>query len=279
MKDQQKLPPLSAVLWILISTLLVSGTAFMGWLYYLHVRHLRTQDEKYHIAAIIQKSSQKETLKTSYLAQLLDLSVDRPISLYTFNLEEGEKKLKKSPVIKKAKIKKISPDTLFIDYQTYIAIGYLEGQSNIAIDKEGYLFPFREFFSAKPLPYFYFSQACDELKWGNSLKNNKEFQLALAVLKKLKKVISANYLIKAIDLSLAFSHNYGKRQIIVTLLEKKRKTEQKHLVYLRLNSDNYLQNLDNYVTLQLHEAKQKKQSYLIDFRIDQLASVYYSQES
>jgi len=275
LSKQNKIPALYVFLWILLSTLLVSGTALMGWLYYLHVRNLRLNDEQYNIVAIIQKNAQKEALKTVYLAQLLDLSLDQPISIYMFDEEEGEKKLIASPLIKKVKITKIRPGTLYIDYQVRTPMAYLGEYSNTAIDQEGYLFPFQPFFTPKVLPAIYFSRFKSDVKWGESLKTKEEFQLAINVLKKLQSSINDSFYIKQLDVSQAFSENYGQRQIVVALGKNESRNKTEEMTYLRLNPDNYQQNLDNFITLQLYATRHQMKCRVIDFRLSQLAFIQY----
>ena len=107
---QNKIPLSRAILLILVTILLVSGVAFMGWLYFLQVRERRLNDEQYQIVAIIQSTPQGDVLKTAYLAELLDLSMDHPINLYQFDVKKGIKTLLANPLIKSASIKKILPE-------------------------------------------------------------------------------------------------------------------------------------------------------------------------
>ncbi len=273
MTENIKKSTFHAPVWILLSILLISGTALMGWLYYLHLRNLRIHDPEYDIVAIVQKNAQSEALKTMYLAQLLDLSFDRPVNIYQFDEDEGEKKLNASPVIKKAHIKKIRPGILYIDYQVRTPMAYLGNYSNTAIDQEGNIFPFRPFFTPKTLPSFYLKNLNEKNAWGTSLKYNKEFQLALKVLKKAEVLTRQNIIITQIDVSQAYLESYGQRQIVMTLTQQIGKNEEKMITYLRLNTDNYAQNIDNYITLCLQKNQSKTYEKIIDFRIPHLAFI------
>lgn len=269
---EEKMPLGHALLWILFSTLLISGSAFMGWLYFLHLKERRLNDDQYKIVAIIQKSSQKETLKVVYLAELLGLSIDQPINLYQFDVEEGERKLLASPLIKSATIKKIRPGTLFIDYQIRTPTAYLANYSNTAIDEEGVLFPFRPFFTPKKLPYFYFDLNA-EMRWGESLAGRRDLNLAFNVMKATRSLRLYQLDTSLIDVSQALLDNFGKRQIVV-VLEENDGREEKTFTYLRLNPEHYNQNLENYRTYrQLGEAKVARGKKVIDLRIPQLAFI------
>ena len=250
----------------------------MGWLYYLQARERRLHDDQYRIVAIIQKNPQKEELKTMYLAELLDLSIDRPVNLYGFNGAEGEQKLLASSLIKNAVIKKISPGTLFIDYQMRAPAAYLGNYRNTALDEEGFLFPFRPFFTPKMLPSIYLGlDEGEETHWGMNLGSRNDFKLAFNVLKRLEPLRRQNLVINRIDVSQAFADSFGKRQIVVVLEEKEGlagSNQENGLIYLRLDPDQYAQNLKNYETLRGTEERSKNDKMrIIDLRVPHLAFI------
>jgi hypothetical protein len=266
MNNPSKQIPLSrALLLILLSTLMVSGTALMATLYYLHVKEMRLHDSQYRIVALVQECDQKEPLKTGYLAQLLDLSVDQPTNLYKFNIKEGERKLMSCPLIKKAVIQKISPGTLFVQYQVRIPVAYLGDYTNTAIDSEGYLFPFQPFFTPKKVPVIYLGI---ESQWGDSIDQQDKFVLVLDLLKNLEPVVNESMYVKQIDVSDAFSESYGNRQIVVILTS----LIQGNSYILRLNAEQYKEGLENFRLLK-NNLKEQHPLTMIDFRISHLAFI------
>ncbi len=218
-----KIPVSRALVRILVSTLLISGTAFMGWLYYLHIKNYRLSAEQYHIVAIIQSTPQTETLKTVYLAELLNLSLDKPVNLFRFSIKEAERQLLSSPLIQIATIKKILPGTLYIDYEMRVPVAYLGDYANTALDEEGSLFPYHPFFTPKRLPTLYFGLDQEQITWGSSLQGQTSFELAFAILQYLrqpgKEGFQERYYIKQLDLSQSQADSYGQRQIVVILEE------------------------------------------------------------
>lgn len=267
-----KIPFSHAVLWIFFSTLLVSGSAFMGWQYYLHLRDVRLNDDQYQIVAIVQKTSQKESLKTMYLAELLGLSIDKPVNLYQFDIEEGEQKLKAFPLIKTAAIKKIRPGTLFIDYEIRIPVAYLENYSNTVVDEEGYLFPFSPFFTPKNLPAF-FLPLDEEVHWGDCLGKHEGLNLAFKVLEKWENLKLYQVHMKRLDVSRAFKESLGQRQIVL-VLEEHRADAKGLQTYLRLNPDHFYQNLVNYRTLRSHGKNNLGNgNHIVDLRIPHTAYI------
>lgn len=269
----QKIPLSRSLLWILGSTLLISGTAFMGWLYILHVKERRLQDEKYNIIAIVQSTTQADALKSAYLAELLGLSLDQPINLYQFNTEEGIKKLMANPLIKEASIKKILPGTLLIQYQMRMPVAYLGEYANTAIDDEGTLFPFNPFFTPKHLPIIFLNLEKEKGKWGNCLKEEPLLKKTFLILKEFEFIKQDKFKLGQLDVIQAEAECYGQRQVVVTL----EKADQK--IYLRLNADDTAQCLMNFFTL--HEALFEKiddlivqnKTMVVDLRIPHLAFI------
>jgi hypothetical protein len=278
--NESKMPFSRSILWILVSTLLISGSAFMGWLYYLHVRERRLHDDQYHIVAIIQSTPQTDSLKSVYLAELLDLSLDRPTNLYQFNTKKGIQILLSNPLIKKAMIKKILPGTLFIHYQMRVPVAYIGDLANTVIDEEGVLFPFRPFFTPKRLPTIYLGLNTDECHWGRCLIEYASVNLSFSILKQCEYQLG-NFKIKQLDVAQAQADSYGQRQIVL-VLEGNGKEEMlstQPLIFLRLSSDHYAQELASFRTLQSanveNQAIQMKddQSVVIDLRIPHLAFI------
>ncbi|WP_213106392.1 cell division protein FtsQ/DivIB [Candidatus Protochlamydia amoebophila] len=276
-----EIPFKRACLWILLSSLLISGSALMGWLYYQSAKEKRLRGGQYQIVAIVQETPHQESLKTGYLAELLELSLDQPANLYLFDSFEGEKKLLKSPLIKKVSIKKIRPGTLYIQYEMRSPIAYVGDYSNTAIDEDGILFPFRPFFTPKSIPTFYLGLSEHEGKWGVALQNVDRLQLARNVLKIFKEVATREIAVKQIDVAEAYADSYGQRQIVVKL-EDRKDFLSRHIsaeTLLRLNPEHYKQNIVNFFSLdKVLNVKSKINNgmTIIDLRIPHLA--FYSQD-
>ena len=125
---------LSTSLFILIGTTTFTFVVSIGgFLYWKKTRSDKLNSEKYQITAIIQTGPEREALKTAYLAELLDVSIDHPQNLYAFDLKEGESKLLSSPLIRRAEIKRLPPSTLYVDYEVRKPVAYLGNLSLIHI--------------------------------------------------------------------------------------------------------------------------------------------------
>src|SRR5579872_2269935 len=133
-------------------TLALSLSAYSVWKKH---KNERLRSPAYRISAIIQTGPEKEALKTAYLAELLGLSADWPTQLYALNVKKAENLLLASPLISSAKVQRLSPSTLYIDYEVRKPVAWLADFNNTAIDAEGHLFPVDPFFPPKRLPELY----------------------------------------------------------------------------------------------------------------------------
>lgn len=269
--NQKKLPLKHALLAILLSVFLISGSAWITFLYYQHIKDKQRSDPAYNIIALVQTSPDREGLKTSYLAEFLGLSIDRPRNLYSFNTHEEVKKLLKVPIIKEAKIQKIHPGTLHIDYSLRKPIAYLKDYSNAAIDASGTIFPFKPFYTPKNLTEIYLgeSDANDQpVTWGTTLQGKRK-DLAFALLHSTCQYCDTFSFLCCIDVSQAFAPSNGQRQIVLTIEDRilKRIDNQTVLcIYprlLRLQNDNYKQQLGNYLILLPYLREKDKEAPLI----------------
>lgn len=252
--------PLKKALWIIVlSTFLISGSASVGLIYFNYVKSKRMQDASYNILALVQTCSEKEPLKTVYLAELMHLSHDRVCNLYAFNTRKALDDLLKSPLIRQAEVKTIPPGTVWVNYTSRIPVAYLTDYSNTALDREGVPIPFKPFFTPKNIPEITlgldFEQKPIETLWGKPL-DAKNLKIAFDIYDYVVKHFSGEQIVlKRIDVSRAYASSYGQRQLIVIFddLRGYSSEEKSNLVphthLLRLSAENYRQELLNYRTL------------------------------
>lgn len=287
---QPKLPFRKAILWILLSSLFISGPAVGGFAYYRYIKKQRLHQPQYNIVAIMQTTPDKERLKTIYLAELLKLSVDHPTNLFRFNAKEAKRVLLTSPLITSARVKKIPPGTIYVDYTLRKPIAYLLDSTNTVVDHECVAFPFKPFFTPKKLPEIYLGLD-DQAVWGKPIKDIK-CKLAIYLVDLITEHCckEGSYLIR-VDVSDALADSYGQRQIVVIMedhLEKMGENGISEKValpqLLRLSVDNYRQELANYLELRSHLHKESlsklvdhsekiNDPIIIDLRIAELAFI------
>lgn len=280
--------------WILLSALLFSGIPTLGLLYYYYVKTQRANDPQYEIVALVQTCSHSEALKNTYLAELLDLSVDQPLNLFRLNLSDSRRKLMMCPLIKDARVKRISPGTVYVDYDLRQPIATLGEWTNTAMDDEGMVFPIKPFFTPKKLPELIlgFRQIDVLPPWGKMI-DSRRVGLAIELINVLNKSCCNAYrMVAKVDVSKAYARSYGQREIIVVFENLVEKMVDGKLVLvqrphvLRLSTQDYLQKLANYLilakSLQAEEIKVpegntetliKQEPTIIDLRIPHLAFI------
>ena len=251
----------------MLSILLISGTSSIALFVYQHLRQKQRHDAAFTIVAVVQTSPESEGLKTVYLTELLDLSIDHPKNLYEFSITEAEQKILRSPLIKEVKVRKIRPGTIHVDYLLRKPIAFLADYTNTAIDKEGFLFPFKPFFTPKKLPEIYIGGLVDS-PWGKQLQNAK-LQLAFELLELAERTCcDASSSLVRIDLAQLDDPSAGRAQIVM-IFEERNFTHT-----LRLTPRNYLQELANYRTLRTYmREKQNFKNSIIDLRLSNLAFI------
>ncbi len=254
-----------SLFWLIGSSLFTLLSSLGLYFFWNKERKERLTDPAYRISAIIQTGPEKEALKTAYLAELLSLSIDRPISLYAFDIANGREKLLSSPLIAEAEIKRMPPHILYIDYAVRKPVARLGDYENVAIDQEGYLFPLYPFFAPKELPEIYlglpsFGEEADAQGrrgglWQTPL-SNPYLSLAFDILHFLEGSSWREGLrIKKIDVSNAFAPTLGVREIVL-------ETEEDLLVpqgngsicctfpkLLRLSPSQYVQQMNHFLSL------------------------------
>ncbi len=261
-ESQKKLPVRRAIYWIFLSTLLISGSCAAILLYYWNYKRVNEVDPKYNIIAIVQRGPHKDILKTEYLAELLELSLNRPTNLLKLNIEQAKQKLLQSPLIQSVEIKKVKPGTLYIDYRVRKPIAFLADYSNTALDEEGVMIPVAPFFTPKKLPEIVYG-SLDACKWGEVLKG-EQINWALNLLKN-----NPGLPLKRIDLSYCEVSSLGQREVIL-VFESNDKPETR---ILRLPTENTSQQLANYRVLEeyLKNHPMESDSLIVDLRIPRLA--------
>lgn len=290
----KKLSVKQSLVMISLSVFLISGTCLLILTYFQQVRERQKQDPSYEIVAVVQTSPDREGLKTGYLTELLDLSIDHPRNLYSYDTQEAVQKLLQQSVFKEVSIRKIRPGTIHVDYSLRKPIAYIGDFTNTAIDADGTIFPFKPFFTPKKLPIIYFgSDDWDDFPtWGSTLSGQRK-ELAFRLLALSEKFCDTFSSLYCIDVSNAFASSDGERQIVLMLEDRLLRVVEGQTVLctypriLRLRQDNYEQQLGNYLNLRTYLREQNRKeplpsqgaiqeakSLIIDLRLSELAFFY-----
>ncbi len=244
---------------VTLSCCCLSGGASGLYLFSRYVTHLHVTNETSVIQAVVQTAGEYAPLQTTYLAEVLELSHDKPANFSAFDLEKGCERLLASQVIREALIKKIKPDTLYVEYAMRTPIAFLGDYTNTALDEGGALFPYLPFYPPRHLPELYLGGEAPPNPWGETI-GEEQARLVSDILDRFE--VGA---LERIDLSQSHAPSAGQRQIVLVL---------KGGTILRLTSKNYPQELAHYFIL----AEQLSQeASVIDFRNPEVAYITYEE--
>lgn len=210
------------------------------------------------IKALVQTSSHFAPLPTVYLAEVLNLSSDRPTLINNYNLDAAKERLFATSLIKSVHLKKILPDTLYIDYEVREPIASLGDYSNTVLDEEGMFFPLNPFYSLRTLPEIYLGANALPSPWGGKMQENH-----LKIMREFFTLFGPKN-ISRLDLSYVESESAGTRQIILIL---------KNGVILRLSTGNYTEEIHRYFLLVKEVLKKEPSDYIVDLRIPDVAYI------
>lgn len=226
-----------AALIIAVSVCITCAILFGGATGYHSFEKKQQEKKRGVIDKIVQANGQGNALATSFFAEVLGLSIDEPTILASLDLEEGEKRLLQTAVVKTAHLKRVFPSTLFINYEIREPFVYSGDFANTAIDKEGVFFPPLPYISHKKIPTVYLDALPDSTIWGEKISDSD-----LKFIEKLVTLFPAQE-VESIDLSKREAMSLGQKQIVVVIREGKKR----HI--LRLTPRRYTEEIRNYYAL------------------------------
>lgn len=248
----KKLKFITFCLYIFISTIIISGSSYGIYFGIKFYRVKNSLDPKYLIKAIVQTGEQKEALKTLYLAELLQLSIDKPTNLYLLDEKIAENRLLTSPLIETAKVKKVFPHGIYIDYSIYQPVAKLADFENIGVDVQGHTFPLTPFYPPKNLPEVFLGFDIEDISYDKAIED-KRFDLVIELLKMLSSLPKEDrFSLVALDVSKAFSSRYAKSEIVLTIEDEILVKDRYFIKFpkiLRFSLRNYQKQLGNFLKL------------------------------
>lgn len=227
----------------------------------------REIDKKFFISSLFQSSSGPDKIPFSFLEQMLDICVDKPINLYAFDLVAARDSLSRYPFFETMEVKKVKPSALYIDYTLRRPFALLANFENTAIDQEGVLFPKFPFFSPKNLPKVLLDEDFfSDTVWGKKIPE-KRMELLLDILDHFDKM--ENVLIESVDLSKINAPSYGQREIVVILYDRVK-------TFLRLSVNHYKEKLTHYSLIREQKLDLlKDQPVILDLRMPEVAHIIF----
>lgn len=258
--SKEKISLLHSLGVILGSLLLTGAIFFVSYRYYHHLMDLKKSDPKYNIRALIQTGLEKEPLPTTYLVELMDLSLDHPSNLYAIKCQNFENKLLSSPLIKGAAVAKSFPDILTVDYEVRKPIAYLKDYSNTLLSEDGVLLPFKPFFTPKNFPQVFLGVE-KEAVYGSKIPD-KTRDIILNMLSWSQSFFEKRQgHIRFIDFSRAFVPNKEIREVVILISEGKKE------FLIRVSPETYKDNFSLIKPILERERTSRSPRLILDLRI------------
>lgn len=254
--DAKRLPLSRAWTLIFIWTLMVSGSVTLTWLYYLQWKQNRGMDPHYTLRYLKQSGPGAGLLPSEYLAELCALSQDEPSNYYLHNLKAAEKRLQDSPLIVRATLKRIYPDTLEVWLELPRPVAILANWSGVLVTREGTFFPAIEGWDWKDLPLVRLSGE-DRPEW--KMKTDDPTWDVARLLMDLLDDPRFPLRPKVIDVSQVFAESCGREELVLEV------EDEGYRRCLRLDPKNLGQNLGDYLVLREHF--QGKKYRTVDLRL------------
>lgn len=251
------LPYNTAFLLVASSMLSVTALFFTVKYAYEYIVHSRLADDRYTISFISGASATSETLDTSFLAEVMELSKDKPTNIHLFSEQRAEQLLKAVPLFQEVRVQKKMPDTLAVKYILREPLAALGSFPNTVIDKEGVPFPLKPYFSPKNLPKIYLE--VKEVTLGQKV-TDEGLEKALFILHMLE-----GFEVSLIDMRKLHDPSLGRRSITLIF----QNPDSKH--YVRLPVKEFQTALSNYLEMRgellVQERDQEKKESVIDLRL------------
>lgn len=199
----------------------------------------------------------QEPLRSDYIMEMLDLSIDNPLGFSSFQPKKATQVLASSPLLQEVQVKKIAPNMVYVDYTRRRPMVQVIDFVNIAADREGVLFPIHPFFSPKKLTEVYLGEKGRKTSpvshWGDRIQGPYQ-KLAWEVCDFLWQEGEGIFFVKRVDVSEAFAASLGRREIVVQI-ERELLVESSSVVVvhlLRLDVKGFREGIEKYRQLQEH---------------------------
>jgi hypothetical protein len=193
------------------------GAFFSAWGWQKMQHKRREQDERLTLKRLAARSTTVDKVPLSLLSSILEIQEGLPLfSLQPATLRD---RIKACPAFSQARVWRLLPTTLGIEYTLRTPLASLGGVRNVVFDKTGTLFFLLPYFAPKKLPSVVFDlprlPSLEEMQKEMTL--SKEMTLAIHMLPALSSFADKHKLfLEKIDLSKRNHPNIFRREIIIT---------------------------------------------------------------
>lgn len=203
----------SALLW---------GALLLAWAWHSRQRQALAWDPRFVIRDIAVRSQGPDQVPNHVLCSLLGLGASPSTSLFAFHPDAWAQKLLQCPSFAKAKVWRLLPGTLGIEYRLRDPVACIAGASNIGIDGSGRLFFLTPYFAPRRLPSILLpaveAKTLAELQ--EKVAVQKEAKVALSLVNELSRMgVQWNFAVASVDLVHYREKNAFRREVVLVLAD------------------------------------------------------------
>lgn len=220
---------------VLFVSLLFWGAVFSAWGWQKVQQSRRVKNEHFVLRRIAARSKTVDRIPLSLLCSLCELREGMP--LFSLHPSDVLSRLRACPAFSYARVWRLLPGTLGIEYALRVPVGFLGGFKNVAFDEKGNLFFLLPFFPPKKLPQIILDlqrpPSFDKLQ--EEVSQSHEMKVALRMLPVLKAFAARRKMaLECIDLSKRNHPNIFRREIIFAFSPQLSK--EKDFLYVRCHA-------------------------------------------
>ena len=249
------------------------GAFFGAFWWHSRQQQRRQSDERFVLQRLASRSTTQDRLPLGVLSELLGVDACSRPSLFAIDPGGACRQLLACPAISQARVWRLLPCTLGVEYALRPPAAAIAGLKNIGIDRYGTAFFLFPFYPPKRLPVLVLpmrpAKTLSEAQ--RSLRLSKELPIALRMLERIQQAASSRHIIvESIDVAHLGEHNVFRREVVVVLSSLLAK--EKHL-YVRIGSKMILPALNLFPSLCDRLMREGFRSGMIDLRYERMAIV------
>ncbi len=194
------------------------GALFAGWYWHQRQHERRLQDERFLLRRIAARSTTQDRLPLGVLTEMLNLDRDTKASIFELHPKEVRTKLLSCNACTRAKVWRLLPETLGIEYTLRTPVATIAGLKNVGVDALGVPFFLFPYYAPKKLPALVvplerYSSLSD---LSRRLRGIKETAIALRLLELIIPMADHhNLAVDVLDISRLRQQNVFRREVII----------------------------------------------------------------
>ncbi len=243
-KEEGRIGLFEALTKIIVISCCLWGAFFGAWYWHHRQQEVRKNDQRFLLKRIAARSITQDRLPIGVLTELLKLDRESQISLFALQPQEASKTLLSCPAVEKAKVWRLLPGTLGIEYALRTPVATIAGLKNVGIDATATAFFLFPYFAPKRLPAIVIPignlSSLQDVQ--RRVRRIKETGIAIKLLEYITPTAHQHHLaVDLVDVTCFHQQSFFRREVIVAFTSLLSKEER---LYVRIQSKKLLERLE-----------------------------------